>query len=281
MNLLDSDNDAFELNRLNWDERVEAHFNSPMYRQHLQALRAGSHCLDSEHVERMGDVAGGKLLQLQCHMGMETLSWARLGAEVTGVDFSMPAVERAIELSRSLGIPAKFVCANVYDTPKVISGQFDVVFVSVGAICWLPDIVRWASVVSAMLKPGGKLYLDEVHPFADVLADDPTGRLLIAKYAYFNDTGRRTDEDGTYADPDGRFQHNVAVMWTHTIGSVINALTCQGMVIRSLDETSRCVWPRFKQMIEINPNLYELPEPLTGKLPMMYTLVAEKGGIGR
>lgn len=278
MNFLDSDKEAFELNRLSWDERVATHMQSRMYRRMVMEMQARQHCLDEDHVERMGSVAGKRLLHLQCHTGLETLSWARLGAEVTGVDFSQNAIGGAKEYGRALGISARFICTNVYDVPAAIPEQFDIVFVSVGSICWLPNIWRWAKVVSQILKPGGKLYMVEVHPFADVLEDHPTEPLLIVKNTYFHEEGIRTEEAGTYADPAAKFQHNATITWTHPIGSVINALIRQGMVIRSLDETAECVWPRFKQMIEVNPNLFELPQPLTGKLPMMYTLVAEKGG---
>lgn len=277
MNFLDSDREAFELNRLSWDERVVTHVQSRMYLRMLMKMQARQHCLDEEHVERMGPVTGKRLLHLQCHTGLETLSWARLGAEVTGVDFSGNAIAVADEYGRVLKTPAGFIRANVYDVPDTIPGVFDIVFVSVGSICWLPDIWRWAKVVSHMLKPGGKLYMEEVHPFADVLEDHPTEPFLIVKNTYFHEEGIRTEWDGTYADPSAKLEHTASVMWTHPIGSVINALICQDMVIRSLDETAECVWPRFKQMIEVNPNLFELPEPLTGKLPMMYTLVAEKG----
>jgi SAM-dependent methyltransferase len=268
---------AYELNRLNWDERVDSHFNSPMYQQHVRDLRAGSHCIDPEHVQHVGDVTGKRLIHLQCHMGMETLSWARLGATVTGIDFSQPAIDRANQLAAELDIPATFIRTNVYDTlDHVPAHSFDIAFVSVGAIIWLPDIDRWASVVAATLEPGGTLYMEENHPFTDTLGDHATEPILYVRNPYFHTEGIAEEYDGTYTDLNARFRHNKTVTWIHPIGSVINALINHGLTIRALHEQARCVWPKFLMMREVNPNLFEMPEPLTGKLPMMYTLIADK-----
>lgn len=270
------DDKAYEINRQSWDERVDAHFASPMYQQHVRKLHSGSQCIEAEHVRRMGDVTGKKLIHLQCHMGMETLSWARLGARVTGVDFSRPAIERANELAATLAIPAEFFCASVYDAPRLVTARFDIVFVSVGSICWLPDVDRWASVVATLLTPGGKLYMDEVHPFTEVLEDHPTEPLLVARHPYFCADPLIFDEGGTYADKDATFEHNKAVTWVHPLSAVVNALIAHGLTIRALHESAKCVWPRFKRMREINPNLFDLTGPLAGKLPMTYTLIAEQ-----
>ena len=276
MNDQPTDEQAYEFNRLSWDERVDAHFRSPMYQEHVAALRSGGQCLEPVHVERMGSVAGQSLLHLQCHMGMETLSWARLGASVTGLDFSAAAVDQATALARELDIPARFVCANVYDTPSVIRDQFDIVFVSVGAICWLPDIKHWAQVVGRMLKPGGRLYMDEVHPFTETLDDHPTDRTLVVTYPYFHQAGLVFNDGGSYADPDAEFEHNKTVNWTHPLGAIINGLIDAGLAIRALHESADCQWPRYKIMDEVDPNHFELPEPFSRALPMTFTLLADK-----
>ncbi len=247
-----------------------------MYRRHRHALAQGGVCLDAEHVQRMGDVAGRKLIHLQCHMGMETLSWARLGAEVTGIDFSEPAIERARQVSTELCLPARFICANVYAARDVVQGAFDIVFVSVGSICWLPDIDRWAAVVAGLLSAQGKLYMDEVHPFADVLEDDPTQTALVVRQPYFQKEGQLWHEAGSYAASGRVFEHTAHRLWTHPIGSVVNALIGAGLRIGDLFESPRCEWRRFGQMIETEPNRYALPGPLAGKLPMSYTVIASK-----
>ncbi len=271
-----TDEQAIEFNRVHWEERVDAHFSSPMYQAHLSVLRDGGQCLEQVHVERMGSVAGQSLLHLQCHMGMETLSWQRLGARVTGLDYSAAAIDRAQTLAAQLDIPARFVCANVYDTPAVIDEQFDVVFVSVGAICWLPDIERWAKVVGKVLKPGGRLYMDEVHPFTDTLDDHPSEPTLVVTYPYFHNDGLVFNEGGSYADPDGEFEHNTTVNWTHPLGTVINGLIGAGLAIDALHESADCGWPRYKIMRKIDPNHLELPGAMSRALPMTYTLLAHK-----
>ena len=269
--------EAYELNRLNWDERVDSHFNSPMYQAHIEDLKKGKHCMDPVLVERMGDVTGKKLIHLQCHMGMETLAWAQLGAESTGIDFSQPAIDRGRLLSAELNIPAEFICTDLYSTPDhVEANSFDIAFVSVGAILWLPDINEWASVVSKVLKPGGKLFMDEVHPLNHVLEQHDTEPILYAKYPYLHDAPLVFDEQGSYTDESAIFEHTKTLSWTHSISAVINALISNGLTIRAMHETAKCVWKRYESMTEVNPSHFELPDPYTGKLPMLYTLIAEK-----
>lgn len=267
----------FDANLANWDERVAIHFDSPMYREHLDDLRAGGHCLSEQHLELVGDVAGKRLIHLQCHMGMETLSWARLGAESVGVDFSTNAIGVGRELADELNLSTEFVCCNVYDTLDHVQGKFDVVFVSIGALCWLPDVPRWAQLVASLLKPGGLLYLSEAHPFADVFDDAEDGTRLEIRYPYFHDgEPLRFDEPGTYADRDAQTAHNTTYDWAHPVSEVINAVIGAGMTIERFDESTDCVWPRFKLMKQVTPNQFELPEPLSRSIPHMYTLMARK-----
>jgi hypothetical protein len=241
----DEQRKAFELNRASWDERVGAHWTSDMYRRHADALRGGQPCVPEDIVRGMGDVEGKALVHLQCHMGMETLSWSLLGANATGLDFSQPAIEKAELLRDELKLGADFVCANVYDAAEV-------------------------------LGPGGRLYMNEVHPFTEVFDDHPDAPGIAVQYAYM-DAGRQAfDCPGTYADPDAQFQHTQTVDYLHTIGSVLNALIRAGLVIDSFDESARCVWPRFKVMEKKGPDDWSLPGPVLDKLPNVYTLLAHK-----
>ncbi len=190
------DVEAFEWNRVSWDERVLAHWESEMYRRHADALRAGGHGLDDSMISRVGELHGKSLIHLQCHMGMETLGWTRLGARAVGVDFSGRAIERAEHLRDELGLDTRFFEANVYDAPAVVGETFDVVFVSIGSICWLPDIARWARVVSAMLEPGGMLLMNDVHPMLSTL-DDAAGEPGFAlRYPYLDSPRMIFDDDG-------------------------------------------------------------------------------------
>ena len=143
----------------------------------------------------MGDVAGRELVHLQCHFGLDTLSWARLGAQVTGLDFSQPAIAAACALATDLDLDATFVVSDVYDASAALGSTYDIVYTGIGALCWLPDIPRWAGVVRDLLRPGGVLYLVETHPMSDVLGDED----LVARYPYFHDEAICDDSPGTYA----------------------------------------------------------------------------------
>ncbi len=263
-------------NRVFWDDRVEAHWRSGMYTRDAEALRGGGHCLREHILQTVGDVKDKSLVHLQCHMGMETLSWARLGAEVAGLDFSRPAIDKAEQLRDELGLKAEFHCESLYDAPKVIDRRFDIVFQSIGSICWLPDLAGWAKVISAMLNDGGRYVLNECHPFSDVLEQPPGTSHLQPVNAYFGDEGIVFNEGGTYADPDAAFEHNKTVEYIYPLGDVVTSLIEAGLTINRVSESPLCVFPRYAMMERIAPDTWELPEPMRGKLPMSYTLVARK-----
>lgn len=272
-----SDGEAFELNRGMWDDRVGAHWASTMYSRHADDLRAGGHCLSDELIEAVGEVSGKSLAHLQCHMGMETLSWSRLGAKAVGVDFSESALERAAHLRDELGFDTRFVQTNVYDAAKELgAGGFDVVFVSVGSLCWLPDVAKWARVVGALLKPGGRLVMNEGHPVCGML-DQPKGKdHLEPTYTYFCDEGLVFEGDETYVESEKPLKMMKSVEWSHPLGEVVTALIGAGLVIEKLSETSDCCWPAYPMMEQTGEETWGLPEPMRGKVPMMYTLVARK-----
>ena len=268
---------AYNANLASWDERVPIHFESAMYREHMDGLRSGGHCLEDHTVAHLGDLTGKRAIHLQCHMGMETVSLARLGAEAVGVDFSGPAVEVGRRIAGELDLNATFVQCNVYDTLDHVEGDFDLVFVTVGALCWLPDMSRWAHIVSKLLKPGGMLYLYEVHPFLDIFDEHETERRLEVRYPYFmGDQPLRFVEPGTYADRDAKTEHNESYEWVHPLSEVMTALLTEGMSIERFEESAECCWPRFDMMKEVTPNKFELPAPMTHSLPFTYTLVARK-----
>ncbi|MHC4994635.1 MAG: class I SAM-dependent methyltransferase [Planctomycetota bacterium] len=275
--------ESFHLNRLVWDESVPVHANSAMYQEHFDALRNGGHSLEPHTVEALDHLApfaGKSVIQLQCHLGHEALSFAQLGAEVVGLDFSQPAVDFANGLAAELDLNARFVCANVYDTLDHIDQTFDLVVITIGAVCWLPDLAPWAHIIAKLLKPGGTLYMNEAHPFGDTLddlsPDDKKKPELVVRYPYFHEGPLEFEEDGSYADPDAKFEHTKTHDFCQPLSTVINSLIGAGLTLQRLDESPRCVWPRFKMMTEITPNEFELPEPLKNTLPMTYTLIATK-----
>ena len=257
-----------DLNRLWWDERVPIHLSSQFY--DLEAFRAGKCTLMPEDVEEMGSVEGKRLVHLQCHFGLDTLSWARRGATVSGLDFSAPAVEAARAIARDLGIAADFVQADVYGAASALSGRrFDVVYTGIGAIAWLPDLDRWARVVESLLEPGGRLQLTEFHPFSWVLGDDG-GRVINDYFA----RGPFEDQSpGTYAERDAQTAHNHTLEWHHPLGEVVTAIARAGLRIERLRELETSACPFWA--LERRGDFWVTPEGKP-RTPLMYTLVARK-----
>ncbi|MFE4358180.1 class I SAM-dependent methyltransferase [Kitasatospora sp. NPDC056800] len=219
-------------NRANWDERVPVHAAGPFY--DLPGFVAGRDTLQDYEPAEVGDVTGRALLHLQCHLGLDTLSWARRGAVVTGLDFSAPAVAAATDLAARIGAAdARFVTSDVYAAAEALDGRtYDIVYTGFGALCWLPDLTRWARTIASLITPGGFLYLAEYHPVADVLADDGRG---FAE-DYFERTPIVVDYPGTYADPDARLDSTVTVQWQHGLGEVVTALADAGLRLDFLHE---------------------------------------------
>lgn len=170
-------------NQLNWDERVPIHIASKSY--DLDSFIAGRCSLRSIELDELGDVSGKSLLHLQCHFGMDTLSWARQGAIVTGVDFSAHAIEVAKTLAKKLNIEAKFILSNIYELPQNLDECYDIVFTSYGVLCWLSDLEKWANVIAHFLKPNGIFYIVDGHPIANMIDSESNDQLKIS-YSYFN-----------------------------------------------------------------------------------------------
>ena len=192
--------------------------------------------LNPIELEEMGDVTGKSLLHLQCHFGMDTLSWARRGAKVTGVDFSDKAIDLARSLAKELGIAADFICSDIYKLSAVLDEKFDIVYTSAGVLCWLPDLKRWAEIISHFLKPGGFFYILEGHPFSGIFDDSPDATEPEVKYSYFHTPEPADwDPEGDYADPDAVVTHG-SYEWTHDMGDIINSLISSGLRIEFLHE---------------------------------------------
>lgn len=266
----DGDADWLELNRRAWDERVPLHVDSAFY--DTETFLAGRSSLRAFELDEVGAVDGKRLLHLQCHFGQDTLSWARLGASVTGLDFSEPAIEHARRLAEEAGIDANFVAANVYDAADALDGQsFDILYTGLGALVWLPDIARWARVCADLVAPGGFVYLAEFHPIIDIFDDD---RLDVVE-PYFREEGRRWETPGSYAALDAQTQNNATWEWTHPIGEVVTALVEAGLQLEFLHEHPMTLWRRFPFLERRGDGSYHQPagQPL---LPMMYSLRARK-----
>ncbi|MFI6155982.1 class I SAM-dependent methyltransferase [Kitasatospora sp. NPDC051170] len=219
-------------NRALWDERVPIHTAGTFY--DLPGFLAGSDTLRDFELAEVGDVRGKTLLHLQCHIGLDTLSWARRGATVTGLDFSEPAVDVADGLATQIGATtARFVTADVYDAVRALDDQtFDIVYTGLGALCWLPDIARWARTAAALVAPGGFLYLAEFHPVTEVLSED--GRTVEGDY--FDRDPIVVDEPGSYADRTAETTATLTYEWRHGVGDVVSALIAAGLRLEFLHE---------------------------------------------
>ncbi len=272
--------DYIRLNRPNWDERAPAHAASQGY-----ALdRFASDPAHLSHVvrfdlPRLGDVAGLDLVHLQCHIGSDTVSLARLGARVTGLDFSPASIEQARRLAPAAGVEAEFVVADVYDAVTVLGAErFDVVYTGVGALCWLPDVRRWAGVVAALLRPGGRLHLREGHPMLWALGDARPDGTIPLEYPYFERAeGTVFDEPGTYVDTEAGFTSTTTVEWNHGLAEIVTALAEQGMRLTALVEHDSVPWRAFPGwMTEDDAGEWRLTDR-PERLAATYTLQAVKG----
>ena len=256
-----------DLNRAMWDEKTPLHLVSPIY--DVGGFKAGASSLRAHEIADLGDVAGKDLIHLQCHFGKDTLSWARLGARVTGLDFSAPAIEAAVDLAREIGVEARFVHADVYDAPAAVGGaRFDIVYTGVGALCWIPDMTRWAQVVFDLLRPGGELYLYEFHPLKFIFGETEKPEILDD---YFTPPQGLRWGGVTYADASA--PATPTIQWNHPLGEVVSALVAAGLVIRSLHEMDGDVVPQWPCMTRGADGLYRMP-PGMPSLPLMYVVRA-------
>jgi SAM-dependent methyltransferase len=271
--------DYREINGAYWDDRVSAHVASPDY---AVARFADDPEFVSDVVRfdlpRLGDISGLDAVHLQCHIGTDTVSLARLGARVTGVDLSGPALVEARKLARAAGSEATFVQSELYAAPEALGeGRFDLVFTGIGALCWLPDIDRWAGVVSSLLRPGGRLHIREGHPVIWSLADARPDGLLVLDLPYFEQQEPVVwDEDGTYVATETVFTKNISHEWNHGLGEIVTALMAHGMQITLLEEHDSIPWEAFPgQMKEIGGGEWRIAER-PERLPHSYTLQARK-----
>lgn len=260
-----------ESNRKLWNDWTGIHEKSEFY--DIEGFKANPIRLHSVEREELGDVRGKSLLHLQCHFGMDTLSWAGLGATVTGADFSSEAIELARKLSAEIGVPATFVCSNIYDLPDALEGKFDIVFTSYGVLGWLPDMTRWGQVVAHFLKPGGIFYVAEAHPFLRVFDDEhPTE--LKTKYPYFGKEPIKLDVQGSYASGSSEYR-GVEYGWNHTISDYINSLIKAGLQIEFLNEYPFLTWQALPFMERDAERYWRLKDG-SDMIPLMFTLKARR-----
>lgn len=258
----------FETNRATWNQKVVEHTESEFY--NVTAFIAGQSSLNSYELNALGDVTGKSLLHLQCHFGQDTLSWARLGAQCTGVDLSDAGIAFAKALSNQIDVPANFVCCNVLDTSAHISEQFDIVFTSYGTIGWLPDLKPWAQMIAERLKPGGFFYMVEFHPM--VWMFDYTSGNAVLKYGYHQDEVIYEEYEGTYANPKSKMMSK-EYGWNHGLGEVISALTLAGLVVEFLHEHDESPYDVLPDLISKENGLFVTKDRL---YPLLFEIKVRK-----
>jgi SAM-dependent methyltransferase len=268
------------VNRANWDERAPAHAASPDYAvERFAADPAFISDVVAFDRPRLGDVAGLRGVHLQCHIGTDTVSLARLGAEMTGLDFSPASLAEARTLASRAEAPVTFVEGDVYDAVDLLGPRgFDLVYTGIGAIGWLPSIDRWAAVVSGLLRPGGRLFMREGHPVLYSLADGRTDQLLVIEYPYFEQVEPLVwDEPGTYVQTDVEFQSTITHEWNRGLGELVTALLDHGMSLTMLVEHDSVPWEALPGQMRKLPGgewqLADRPE----RLPHSYTVQAVRG----
>lgn len=272
-----------EANRARWDETVAIHAASEFYG--VDRFLAGESTLLPLDIEEVGEVAGKSLLHPQCHFGLDTLSWARMGADVVGVDFAPSAVETAREIAQRADLKAEFVESELYASPEILAqrlGTFDIVYVNLGALCWLPDVAGWARVCAGFLRRGGMLYVRDVHPMAQALDDESVPGELRLLYPYFETTQPQHWVGGEdYADDSASLQHHDSFEWNHSLGEIATAVIDAGLQLEFLHEQDWTVYKALPWLVAAERGIWRLPDrdgDADRRLPLMFSLRARKPG---
>ncbi len=256
------------VNKQSWNNRTASHLKSEFY--NVEGFLGGKSSLNSIELDLLGDVSGKSILHLQCHFGQDTISLARLGAKVTGVDLSDNAIEAARDLAEKCGFAANFICCDVYDLPDNLNEEFDIVFTSYGVIGWLPDLDKWAKIISRFLKPGGSLIFAEFHPVVWMFDNN----FKEVEYSYFKDKPIIEKESGTYADRNADLELTT-ITWNHSIAEVLTCLFDNNIEVKSFQEFDYSPYNCFRNTIEFEPGKFRIGH-MKNYLPMVYAFKAVK-----
>jgi len=260
--------DYIKINRELWNKKTPVHVASKFY--DVEGFIAGKTSLNPAELDSLGDVKGKSILHLQCHFGQDTLSWARLGADVTGVDLSDKAIDEAKKLNDKLGLNAEFICCNVYDLKEHLDKKFDIVLTSYGTIGWLPDLNKWAEIISHFLKPGGTFFIAEFHPVLWMFNENFTE----FQYSYFNDVPIIETVKNTYTDGDAEI-NLLSYGWNHPLSEIFTPLLKNNFKISEFKEYPYSYYNCFNKAIQNKDGWWEI-EGMEGKLPLMYSIKAIK-----
>jgi len=265
--------DYLAANRANWDDRVPIHRRSKFY--DVESWLDKQPGLRKWEQVVLGDVTDLDVVHLQCHFGLDTLSLANAGANVTGLDFSPAAIAeaRSLAIRARLDDRARFVEGDVLAASKVLSpNKFDLVYTSIGALCWLPSVRQWASEAAALLRPGGRLYLHDGHPLAWALAEDD----LRIESSYFEEAAPLVEDyDVTYTDGTGRIANSRSYEWNHSIGEIVTSVLGQGLRLLTLTEHDWTLWERFPWLVKTTDDRWKVPSDRP-RIPLTFTLLADR-----
>lgn len=256
-----------QINKQTWNNKVSIHVASDFYEQ--EKFIDGKITLPQTDLDALGDVSGKKILHLQCHFGQDSLSLARLGAKVTGIDFSEEAISKAKSLNEKLDLDAEFICCDVYDTLQHITEKYDIVYTSYGTIGWLPDLDKWASVIAKALKPKGKFVFFEFHPMVWMYDND----FNEVFYDYFKSDPIFEEETGTYANKSAEIKTST-ITWNHSLSEVFQSLIKQNINILDFEEYNYSHYNCFGHTEEFEPGKFRIKK-FGNKVPMMYSIIGE------
>ncbi len=265
---MNPEKDYQKVNKNLWNKKVDYHMKSDFY--DVQNFLKGKSSLNNIELDLLGNISGKSILHLQCHFGQDSISLGRLGAKVTGVDLSDKAIDQAKKLANKTNIDAEFICCDIYDLPKHLDKVFDIVFTSYGTIGWLPNLDKWAKIISKYLKPDGKFIFAEFHPVVWMFDYD----FEKIQYRYFTSDAIIETETGTYTDRDAPIKSE-SITWNHGIGEVLNSLISNKLEINSLNEYDYSPYNCFNKTLEISENKFRIKH-LENKIPMVYSVVATK-----
>lgn len=264
--------DFFRVNQDNWNDRTKLHIDSEFY--DLDSFKLGKESLKTIELNELGDLTGKEMLHLQCHFGLDTLSWARRGVNVTGVDFSNEAICFARKLNDELNLNAKFVCANVYDVPILVEEKYDIVFTSYGILSWLPDLTRWAEIIHDKLKNGGAFYIVEQHPICNIYETED-GQLKMCNSYFDTKVPSRWESEHSYVRGNSTLKNTVSYTWEHSLSEIVNSLINVGLHIDFIHEFPFSVYEKFPGcMIQDDTGWWRLKE--NNYIPMLFSLKATK-----
>lgn len=258
--------DYLAINRKSWDARLEAHLNSEFY--DVGGFLNGKSSLNQIELDLLGNIEGKSILHLQCHFGQDSISLSRMGAKVTGVDFSEKAILKAREFAEQSNTDTQFLCCDIYELPNLLQEKFDIVFTSYGTISWLPDLEKWSHVIQHFLKAGGRFIFAEFHPAVWMYDND----LKEVIYHYNNVEPIVEMEEGTYADTTADI-NQTSICWNHGIGEVVNSLIKAGMEIKKLEEFCYAPYPFVSNSEKFDEDKYRITH-FGNKFPLVYAIEA-------